>query len=418
MKVRRSECGVTSGIGSRPAARRSALASFAAESKKRFRTLEGLSRLPALVPGLDADGFSPEGRLAVMRPLPVDWYNPRHVEQLEKQDVDEWNATRPSAIALYEANIPGRNLAGRDLVRADLRLADLRNVDLRGANLEGAVMRGAKLVDADLRGANLTGADLGPAELEDADGGFIRPPASLRGARLAGCNLRSARLFRADLTYCQLVGVNLSNADLSRAQVYGVASWDLDLTGARQQDLSITREDQGYFTVDTLDLAQFIYLLIERPRMRDVLDTISLKTVLILGRFSETRKEYLDLVSNAVRAQGNIPLVVDFKKPASTDLTGTVETLARLARFVVADLSEPRSVPHELATVVPFLRTTPVLPLLDSRSFTYAMFEDLRRYPWVLEPHTYESAPNLSTLLPGALATAQSEALTLKKEAT
>jgi hypothetical protein len=31
--VRRSECGVTSGMGSRPAARRSALASFAAESK-------------------------------------------------------------------------------------------------------------------------------------------------------------------------------------------------------------------------------------------------------------------------------------------------------------------------------------------------------------------------------------------------
>jgi hypothetical protein len=49
MKVRRSECGVTSGIGSRSAVRRSTLASFAAESKKRLRTLEGLSRLPALV---------------------------------------------------------------------------------------------------------------------------------------------------------------------------------------------------------------------------------------------------------------------------------------------------------------------------------------------------------------------------------
>jgi len=36
MNVRRSECGVTSGIGSRPAARRSALASFAAASKKRL----------------------------------------------------------------------------------------------------------------------------------------------------------------------------------------------------------------------------------------------------------------------------------------------------------------------------------------------------------------------------------------------
>lgn len=353
-----------------------------------------------------------------MEHRPVDWYNPRHVEQLERQDVDEWNTTRPNSIALYEAEIPGRNLAGRDLVRADLRLANLRNVDLRGADLQGAVMRGAMLVDADLRGANLAGADLGPAELEDSDGGLLRFPANLSGARLADCNLQSASLVEADLTYCQLVGMNLSNADLSRAKVYGVASWDVDLAGARQEDLWITKKGQGYFTVDTLDLAQFIYLLIEYPRMRDILDTVSLKTVLILGRFSELRKKYLNLVSNAVRAQGNIPLVVDFEKPASNDLTGTVETLARLARFVVADLSDPRSVPHELATVVPFLRTTPVLPLLDSRSVAYAMFEDLRRYPWVLETHTYESDADLRDLLPGALATAQREASTLKEGTT
>jgi len=353
-----------------------------------------------------------------MEDLPVDWYNPRHVEQLERQDVDEWNTTRPSSIALYRAEIAGRNLAGRDLARADLRFANLRNVDLRGADLRGAVMRGAKLVDADLRGANLAGVDLGPAELDESLGGLLRFPASLSGAKLTDCNLKSAILVEADLTYCQLVGVNLSNADLSRAHVYGVASWDVDLAGTRQRDLRITNKDQGRFTVDTLELAQFIHLLIDYPRVRDVLDTISLKTVLILGRFSETRKKYLDLVSDAVRAQRNIPLVVDFEQPASNDLTGTVETLARLARFVVADLSDPRSIPHELATVVPFLRTTPVLPLLDSRSFTYAMFEDLGRYPWVLETHTYESGADLRELLPGALATAQREAARLKEGTT
>jgi hypothetical protein len=350
-----------------------------------------------------------------MEHLPVYWYNPGHVEQLERQDVDEWNTTRPSSIALYKAAIPGCSLAGRDLARADLRLANLRNADLRGADLQGAVMRGVKLVDADLRGANLAGADLGPAEVDDSDGGLLRFPASLSGAKLADCNLESSILIEADLTYCQLVGVNLSNADLSRARVYGAASWDVDLAGARQQDLCITKKGQGYFTVDTLELGQFIHLLIEYPRVRDVLDTISLKTVLILGRFSKQRKEYLSLVRDAVRAQRNIPLVVDFEQPASNDLTGTVETLARLARFVVADLSDPRSVPHELATIVPFLRTTPVLPLLDSRSSTYAMFEDFRSYPWVLETHTYDSDVDLRKLLPSALAAAQREAATLKE---
>lgn len=365
---------------------------------------------------------APASRVKVSSPImehrPVDWYDPRHVEQLERQDVVEWNATRPSSIALYGAEIPGRNLAGRDLVRADLRLANLRNADLRGADLQGAVMRGAKLVDADLRGANLAGADLSPAEWDEETGGVYTFPATLSGAKLADCNFESAILVEADLTYCQLVGVNLSNADMSGAKVYGVASWDVDLTGAVQRDLWITKEGQGYFTVDTLDLAQFIHLLIKYPRVRDVLDTVSLKTVLILGRFSEGRKKYLDIVGDAVRAQRNIPLVVDFEQPASNDLTGTVETLARLARFVVADLSDPRSVPHELATIVPFLRTTPVLPLLDSRSFTYAMFEDLRRYPWVLETHTYKSDADLRELLPGALAIAQREAAALKEGTT
>ena len=58
MKVRRSECGVTSGIGSRPAARRSALASLAAEARKRLRTLEGLSCLPSLVGKTKSPGLA------------------------------------------------------------------------------------------------------------------------------------------------------------------------------------------------------------------------------------------------------------------------------------------------------------------------------------------------------------------------
>ena len=45
MKVRRSEYGVTSGIGSRPAARRSALASFAAESKETVADAGGVVSL-------------------------------------------------------------------------------------------------------------------------------------------------------------------------------------------------------------------------------------------------------------------------------------------------------------------------------------------------------------------------------------
>jgi hypothetical protein len=81
----------------------------------------------------------------------------------------------------------------------------------------------------------------------------------------------------------------------------------------------------------------------------------------------------------------------DFDKPGSKDLTGTVQTLANMTRFVIADVTDPSSVPHELAMVVPGT-VVPVQPVLLEGQREYAMFVDLkRRYHWVLEPHRYAS---------------------------
>src|SRR6185503_16931503 len=138
-------------------------------------------------------------------------------------------------------------------------------------------------------------------------------------------------------------------------------------------------------TLDNLELAQFMYLLLNNERIREVIDTITSKVVLILGRFSLERKTVLDAVRAELRRMDFTPIVFDFEKPAGKDLTGTVETLARMSRFIIADLTDPSSIPHELATIVPFLRTTPVLPLRLAGSGGYSMFEDLQRaYTWVL----------------------------------
>jgi Pentapeptide repeats (8 copies) len=236
----------------------------------------------------------------------------------------------------------------------------------------------------------------------------------LEGARLADCNLRNVKLNKANLTYTQLVNVDLSYAVLYAAQVYGIATWDVKLDNTRQQDLRITRKDRPYLSVDRLELAQFIYLLIENVKLRDVLDTLSSKTVLILGRFTKERIRYLDIVRDEIRKRSLIPLVFDFEPPSGKDLTGTVEVLARLAKFIVVDVSDPRSVPHELATVVPFLRKTPVLPLIDTRRETYGMFRDMASYPWVLKEMEYGSEEDLRGLCPTALTKAAKKAANLQ----
>jgi len=85
-----------------------------------------------------------------------------------------------------------------------------------------------------------------------------------------------------------------------------------------------------------------------------------------------------------------------------------------MARFVIADLTDPSSIPHELATIVPFLRTTPVLPLRLVRSYSYSMFDDLKRYPWVLDIYEYDDASSLISILSKVIAPANEMAEKLR----
>ena len=188
-------------------------------------------------------------------------------------------------------------------------------------------------------------------------------------------------------------------------EIYGVSAWNLKLERATQQNLVITSKLQAYslsaprnepeITVDKLEVAQFIYLLLHNPKIRDVIDTVGKKAVLILGRFTTERNAVLDDLREELRKRDYVPILFDFDKPANQDLTATVATLAHLARFIIADLSDPSSIPYELATVVP-TTPVPVQPILLSGKSEFAMFSDLRRrHHWVLPTHHYDTADQL-----------------------
>ena len=338
-------------------------------------------------------------------------------ENLSGEDLSEAN--------LRQANFTEANLSKANLIKADLSKANLYGANLRDANLGGANLRGANLSEADFRGANLNQADLSGAFIYTTDlrGAFLSH-AVLSNANLGGANLGKARLVEAnlevtDLNHADFSEANLRGANLSRAilvktnltntilrdcRIYGISAWDVQLDGAEQINLTITPEEQPTITVDNLKIAQFIYLLLNNAEIREVIDTIARKAVLILGRFTPECKATLDALREALRTRwGYVPILFDFDRPSSQDLTETVSTLAHLSRFIIADLTDPSSIPYELHAIVPN-RMVPVLPLLKAsidpiteKAFhEFVMFGDLRKkYHWVLPTHTYKDLEDL-----------------------
>ena len=87
-------------------------------------------------------------------------------------------------------------------------------------------------------------------------------------------------------------------------------------------------------------------------------------------------------------------IIFDFKKPSVRDFTETVLTLACLSKFVIIDLTAPRSSPHESKTTIPDL-AIPFQPILQEGQREYAMFSDFKKFPWVLKGRTYKNKNDL-----------------------
>ena len=254
---------------------------------------------------------------------------------------------------------------------ANLSGANLRGANLSAANLFVANLSEANLSEADLRGAHLRGAHLREADLSEAD-------------------LREARLLRATL-----VDTNITGADLTDCHIYGVSAWGLKLDGAKQRNLVITKEDEPTVTVDDIEVAQFVYLLLHNEKIRDVIDTITSKAVLILGRFTDERKAVLDALREELRNRNYLPILFDFEKPRSRDTDETITLLARMARFVIADITDAKAVLQELRAIVPDLASLPVQPIILKMQEEPGMFDFYRNRPSFLPVHRYVSQEQL-----------------------
>lgn len=291
-----------------------------------------------------------------------------------------------SGVILSKANLSGAKLGGAFLNNAILNECNLSRATLWFANLNTADLRGAEIKGADLRGADLRGANLQGANLSEAD---------LSGANFNKAICNGANFSKAKLHYATLVETDLERADLTGCFIYGISAWNVHLKDANQINLIITPDHEPTITVDNLEVAQFIYLLLNNKKIREVIDTITSKVVLILGRFTDERKAVLDAIRDELRKHDKLPVMFDFERTNSRNLTETISTLAHMSRFIIADLTDPKSIPQELERIVPRLRV-PIQPLLHTSEYKpYSMFEDFEDYSWVLPIYHYTDQASL-----------------------
>lgn len=123
--------------------------------------------------------------------------------------------------------------------------------------------------------------------------------------------------------------------------------------------------------VDDIELAQLVYYLSSHRKMRDTLNILNDKGVLLLGRFKDGGLERLYSVRKWFRRKGYMAMIFDFERPDNLSLTETVVTMAGLSKFIVVDLSGS-SVPAELQSILNQIKK----PILAFGS-PYALFPDL-----------------------------------------
>jgi hypothetical protein len=153
--------------------------------------------------------------------------------------------------------------------------------------------------------------------------------------------------------------------------------------------------NEAEITVDNIEVAQFIYLMLNNQKVREVIDTITSKAVLILGRFTEERKPVLEALRVELRQRKYLPILFDFEKPSNRN----TDELARMARFVIADLSDAKSVLQELRAIVPDLPSVPVQPIIVAMQEEPGMFDFYRNFRSFLSVHRYADQEQLITEL-------------------
>lgn len=297
-----------------------------------------------------------------------------------------WDARLRKA-NLNRARFHLTDFSSTDLGESDLSYTDFRDVilsetNLKRSNLSHTILRGLDLSGYDLRWVDFSYSDL--------------TEVNLNGADLSFSNLDHADLSYASLKKSRLVETSLRGANLTGCNIYGISAWDIVTDDATiQTDLKITKSGHHIISIDNIEIAQFIYLIMDNKKIRDVINTITSKSVLILGRFTPERKAILDAIKLELLQYDYLPIMFDFNGPADRSTHETVLTLAGLCSFVIADITDPVCIPEEVTGIVQSLPSVPVRPIIEMGSQPWGMYDHVKKFRTMIDLYYYRDKEDI-----------------------
>ncbi|HTE22918.1 pentapeptide repeat-containing protein [Flavitalea sp.] len=326
----------------------------------------------------------------------------KHIKELARgvQSWNEWRVNHPHIRPiLYELNF--------DKIKE--KNQGIKSNGLQGINFSNANLIQSNLVGVDLTKANFHEANLGEAKLMKAtlvEANFCRTDfykTKLWGANLSGANLQGSQIAGTEFTKDQDQKTQIKNC-----KVYGSSAWDIkDLDQADQKELKIVykmseNEELTTLSVDDLSMAQFLFFILNNKNLTNVFKSTHSSIVLILGRFRDDRKEFLNnirdkLANKKINGTKYIPIIFDFEKSENQDFTQVITVLAGMSRFIIADLTDPSSIAQELHAFVGEFQI-PVIPIIESseksKTKPFSLFVDYYKYGWVHSIIEYSSKEN------------------------
>lgn len=311
-----------------------------------------------------------------------------------------------------DVDFEGSQFIEAKLIECEFINANLKNVNLEkvkcsfsnftGATLNNSIFSYAEIINTTMLNCNCINVKfINVSMVQNLAGSSNFSFSDFTGSKIVFTNLVDCNLEATLFINCFLNGSNLSRSNLNKSTiknstVYSVSTWDISTNDTIQENLTITNHYNDYvLTVDDIEIANFIYLISNNNKVSNAIDNISTKVVLILGRFTQERIEILKFIKSLLKKKNYVPILFDFEKPKTRDLTETIGIIGRMSKFIVADLTDAKSIPQELGELIPNNPSLTFYPIIFKEHHEYSMFEHWKNYPWVKEIFRYENFVDL-----------------------